>query len=311
MSITAYISELLEENEYVIIPGFGAFISNYQPAKFEENSDMITPPSRLISFIPDLKMDDGLLLNYLVHRMKISTTQAHKLLEQYTDDIVYRLHAGETVILKQLGILSKTDINIRFEAENKAGFVSEAFGLSPVVAKSSAFEQEVTNSPEIAETVIKKGGKRWLPWLIFLLIIALIAVILTFAPKKEKTRTPVKKPDSQTETGVLPDTHNKTIKDSVQTKQENAGITAEDIISGQLEEGLYYLIGGSFKSQKNADEYMEKMSNKGYHAVSLGKVGNFYLVALDSYKTAREATIATDRVNDTDPDAGIWIYHPE
>lgn len=310
MSISDYISELLEENEYVIIPGIGAFISSYQPAKFEESSDTITPPSRLISFNPELKIDDGLLLNYFVQRMKISAPQAHKLLEQYADDIIYRLHSGETIELKQLGKLLKNGNNIRFEAGNKAGYVSEAFGLSPVEVKIPATEQE-DNSPKPAESTVIKHRNKWVPWLILLLVTGLIAVILTFALTKEKNRTPVKKQDAPTENSILPGGHNEKLNDSVQAKKEKTEVQAEDIISRQLEEGMYYLIGGSFKSQINADEYLQKMSKKGYHPVSLGKVGNYYLVALESYKTVKEATIASDLVNRKIPDAGTWIYHPE
>ena len=64
--ITKALQILLKEYEYVIVPDFGGFITQYQPAKLVEDSGFISPPQRIISFNAQLKTDDGYWLISLV-----------------------------------------------------------------------------------------------------------------------------------------------------------------------------------------------------------------------------------------------------
>ena len=50
MNIGKYVHELLLENDTVIIPGFGAFISNYKPAEIDEETNELKPPAKEVTF---------------------------------------------------------------------------------------------------------------------------------------------------------------------------------------------------------------------------------------------------------------------
>ena len=50
MKLGKYIQLLLPEHATVIIPGFGAFVSNYKPAEIDKESDEIKPPSKTVTF---------------------------------------------------------------------------------------------------------------------------------------------------------------------------------------------------------------------------------------------------------------------
>ena len=72
----------------------------------------------------------------------------------------------------------------------------------------------------------------------------------------------------------------------------------------------YYLVAGSFRSQKNAGEFMEKLTREGFRPVSLGQVGSYWFVATDSFRTKREAVRAVNSFINTHPGSEAWIYKP-
>lgn len=61
IELAKHIEVLLLENDCVIIPDLGGFITHYQPAYYEEKEGIYLPPVRTIGFNPQLTMNDGLL----------------------------------------------------------------------------------------------------------------------------------------------------------------------------------------------------------------------------------------------------------
>ena len=61
IELSQHIEVLLLENDCVIVPGLGGFVAHYTPAiQVEEN--VFLPPTRTIGFNPQLKLNDGLLV---------------------------------------------------------------------------------------------------------------------------------------------------------------------------------------------------------------------------------------------------------
>ena len=71
ITICEHIEYLLRNHDCVIVPGWGAFIAQYQPASFTEDGQML-PPSRLIGFNASISHQDGLLASSVMRREKIS-----------------------------------------------------------------------------------------------------------------------------------------------------------------------------------------------------------------------------------------------
>ena len=70
MNIEQYIVELLEFQDCVVIPEFGAFVSNYVSASRDEATDTFNPPTREVVFNANLYQNDGVLAQYLVQKEK-------------------------------------------------------------------------------------------------------------------------------------------------------------------------------------------------------------------------------------------------
>jgi len=82
MQLSGYISELLYENDCVIIPGFGGFVGNYSSAKIHPVNHTFYPPSKNILFNSKLTSDDGLLLHSVSIGENISYAEARSKTEK-------------------------------------------------------------------------------------------------------------------------------------------------------------------------------------------------------------------------------------
>jgi nucleoid DNA-binding protein len=131
VKIGSYIHELLKENETVIIPGFGAFLLEYEPAEIGETE--IKPPSKIISFSSSIRNNDGLLVGHVANIEKISHFDAMKLIEKERDKIVFMLDKGEEVILEGTGQLVPNEKNeIVFTPVVDENLSLETFGLDAI-----------------------------------------------------------------------------------------------------------------------------------------------------------------------------------
>ena len=71
-SVEDHIKELLFRHDCVIIPNFGGLVSNPVSSKINTVSGTIFPPSKLIVFNKNLSINDGLLINHISKKEKIS-----------------------------------------------------------------------------------------------------------------------------------------------------------------------------------------------------------------------------------------------
>lgn len=152
MDFGKYIHELLLENDIVIIPGFGAFVSEYKPAEINDNSGEIKPPSKSVSFNPQIRNNDGLLVGYVAENKRISHFDALKRIEKEREDILYKLDSGEKVEIDEVGVLFfSEDQTITFAAEEDENLLLDSFGLeaTTIVAENKPMEEEQLVTPQV------------------------------------------------------------------------------------------------------------------------------------------------------------------
>jgi nucleoid DNA-binding protein len=157
MNLGKYIRQLLPEHEIVIIPGFGAFISEYKPAQIDEATEEINPPSKKISFTSKIKNNDGLLVGFVARREQIPVREALAKIEGERDEMLYKLDKGEKVILEGTGVLFYNENReIRFEPEKEINQLTEAFGLESISLKDEPEEVPEEKPENIAATGISE-----------------------------------------------------------------------------------------------------------------------------------------------------------
>lgn len=130
------IQELLLSNNCVIIPGFGAFIGNYQPAEIRLAENKIFPPSKLIAFNRILQANDGLLINHTAHTFSISYKEAEEKVNSYAKSCNDALLQHKSLIFKNIGRLTVDEQqNIQFQPFYHQNYLLDSFGLEKMTLK--------------------------------------------------------------------------------------------------------------------------------------------------------------------------------
>ncbi len=143
VKLAKYLHALLLQHETVIVPGFGAFISNYKHAEINKETNEIIPPSKEISFSPKIRNNDGLLVGYVAELHSVSHFNALKIIEKERENIIYRLDKGEQIILENIGVLYRNDKNItEFTQHIQENLLLDSFGLETVSLDEEEQEKE-------------------------------------------------------------------------------------------------------------------------------------------------------------------------
>ena len=150
-----YISDLLFLHDCVIIPDFGGFICNYRSAYIDESSGVICPPGKDILFNRNLIHNDGLLVNWISCKEKITYAKASSQLELFCDDLKVKLNQKQRVSFGDIGVFS-TDrrFNIIFDPI-KTNLFAETFGMDAVSLQKSDVlsKSQNTTTPSVAPDV--------------------------------------------------------------------------------------------------------------------------------------------------------------
>lgn len=105
IELTQHIEALLLENDCVIVPGLGGFVAHYTPASRTEEGQLFLPPTRMIGFNPQLKMNDGMLVQSYMSVYGTSFSDASKMVEKEVERLLASLHENGKVDLGNIGEL--------------------------------------------------------------------------------------------------------------------------------------------------------------------------------------------------------------
>ncbi len=318
MNLGKYIHELLLENETVIIPGFGAFISVYKPAEIQ--GDVIKPPSKEISFTQQIRNNDGLLVGRVSNQEGISHLEAIKTIGKQRENLIYLLDKGERVILEKTGTLwFNANNEMEFEPFSDDNLLLDSYGLESISTKLMNQEEDAINEAEemISDSEPEKQKKRSALWYLLILIPIVIAGIFVLMNERKSTKPeelklqekmvavekpPLAKPD------VL-------LNDALENKIDRAEVLSDSIETSipQTENKVgtgtakFYLVSGGFKEEANAKEFVVALKDQGFDAFLLGKRGSFYLVAIGTYQSESEALRARKSITKNDTAKNLWI----
>jgi len=137
-TVQNHIKELLFEQDCVVIPEFGGFVTNFDCAKINLTNRFIAPPQKWLAFNALLKNDDGLLSNYIAKEDNISISQANFKVRNFVDDIKRYLRVDKTYSIDGLGTFSQNEEKkIQFQPKSTNNFYSESFGMENIFLKKS------------------------------------------------------------------------------------------------------------------------------------------------------------------------------
>lgn len=148
--ISGYIRELLFSHDCVIIPGFGAFIGNYFPARIERREGMFYPPSRKVTFNRHLTGNDGLLIGHISSHLQTGYGEARDIVNEWTDELRKRIMTGNPVTMEHLGTFSfNHERTIIFDPDLNVNYLLTSYGLS-------AYHRHPVSSFDVRRRVLEK-----------------------------------------------------------------------------------------------------------------------------------------------------------
>lgn len=109
MSIIGHIEYLLQNHDCVIVPGIGALLAHSVPAYYDDNAERWCPPSRIVSFNPDLHRTDGLIASSVARRDGITMNAAAAKVRTEAERMRHSLEETRFLALGDAGSLRLTD----------------------------------------------------------------------------------------------------------------------------------------------------------------------------------------------------------
>lgn len=292
-----YIKELLIHHKSVSLPAIGGFLTQSRSAQLDEGLGKLSPPSKKLIFTPNLAIDDGLLVNFMMEKFNFSLQEATDVLMDYCQDIEHALNNKEFFSFRGIGRIYKDfEGKIKFLPDH-SNLNADAFGLpdldfSPMAQESTAIHQprvipedtvdlEPSNVIPVASTPTAKG-KAWLTGNAKLLV-ALLALILVVyvgysSLKKDKNaeKTAVNAPEERTNIAPIRDmdaTHALKEKEIPGSDEEPAIIDTEQPTIAPDQKVAIIAIG-KFGNQENVKRLVKRIFDEGFdpYQEKLGKL---------------------------------------
>ncbi|MXV38099.1 hypothetical protein GO491_05330 [Flavobacteriaceae bacterium Ap0902] len=301
MNVEKNIIDLLYKYDCVIIPEFGGFLAHRKSAVFHPMDYTFDPPRKVIGFNSDLIHSDGLLAHEIAKKNNLSYTEALETIHEMVKSWKETMDAGKTLEIDSLGSFKIIDSKLEFSPNKDLNFSFDSFGMYPVQGQYILRETK-------AETTETRQTGGWLSYAAAIgfavmagtaaffandnLIQPQLSSVLPLLDNQITINRTIEKPvapvinlqmDDDKETNTL---ESSTINNA---PLEKPSINTEEA-SLDLSVKTYQVIGGSFKVYSKAMEHQAYLKKKGYErAVIVGKVGNFYMVAFDTFNNLEDA----------------------
>lgn len=136
IELERHIEILLLDNDCVIVPGLGGFMTNHVEARYDAADQLFLPPLRTLGFNPKLRVNDSLLAQSYIEAYDISYPEAMHRIEDEVEELKQHLKNEGVFELNDIGVLSMNeDGNYDFSP-------CEAGILTPSLYALDAFEIE-------------------------------------------------------------------------------------------------------------------------------------------------------------------------
>lgn len=314
MDITAFIRELLFEHDCVIVPGFGGFLGNYTPALIDKSNGTFYPPVKQISFNRNLDHNDGLLAGKVSGLTTINYGDARNLIEDFVSDIRKKLERGEKVVFDNIGsFVNNQEGNVQFEPDRNVNYHLDSYGLESFQCLPLAgYDVRKRVMRHIGKDPVKQASLRKIIWraaVIVPLLSVIIAVSLKTDLLKSKVEATTLNPLVTTELEHNKNAVDKAITDKKMSTEEKikpvAEVGASEIIPVTVEESVYYLVTGSFKSEENALLQVNILREDGFSPEIVTAPNGFYRVSAMSCNDISTALSKKDSISKKFP--GTWV----
>lgn len=346
MKPTLNIKKLLYQYDCVIIPGFGGFVKNPCGAELNLLNLTLYPPAARITFNKNLQNNDGLLANDISETENISYAEALEQIKEWVKTIQNDLKGNKKVQIVGVGCF-QIDVNNKliFTQSKEFNFLTESFGLSPVLAipvEREKLQEKVKREVKAAHFEVQRNtnkAKRYRMAAVLIPFLIVLSVVPFFIPKgvdsshysdmlpfaflkkanyterqvaEAETAEPSVSFEFKNELANMPDTVRYVLLplyeggDSMVVRLKEAEpVTTYVKKKESMFTNGYYIVGGCFSVYENAQNFLNKLQSEGYNASIIGKRNNLYTVVYGTYSTRKEAAEKLQAIRENN--ASAWL----
>jgi len=297
MRLEQYISDLLYRYECVIVPEFGAFLTQRKGAQLHQTTNAFYPPSKVVSFNAQLTSNDGLLTHYIAEVLSIPYDEAAIKVATAVKDCMQQLQDSQTVVLKNIGELSfNAEEKVQFTPSYHLNYLTSSFGLSSFVSPSIArevlatipedevvavIEKEAEKAPL---TLVQEKSKYKFPWRYASAAAVVLFAVSVFGFREYQAQQQLTAQNKAQET-VNQKIQQATFFNTNPSELPSITLTVAKEIQH------YHVVAGAFRIAENADKKITQLQEKGFENASLlgqNKYG-LHQVSYASFATRDEA----------------------
>lgn len=296
--IYLHIEKLLARNEYVVVPGLGGFVLQYEPASIVGNT--LLAPRKVLAFNSLMCHSDGLLEIEISRSEQITYRKAQEMVIAGVEKFRKELLANKSVEFGNFGTcILNDDGGFTFYPTQNAGFIPANFGLKNI-ALTDVSVQAFAERKTVTKSISIKQFMRYAAVLTLFFGMLFISEKVNYGNQQQSAAI-VSLSKFQSGRVIIPDTTSNRCAEKKQT-----------IVSATLTQNndsdLYHVVVASLPSQKSADDYCKQLVEKSYDCAHVLKPVRTYRVAIKSFGDRAEAIAYMEELRRSDEQfESAWV----
>ena len=292
-SVEEHIKELLFRHDCVIIPNFGGLVSNPVSSKINTVSGTIFPPSKLIVFNKNLSINDGLLINHISKKEKISIDDSKNIVFDFSKKITDSLMTERSMRLNNIGLFTLgSEDNIIFHQDIANNFDLNSFGFESFQIQKKTKTKKIIDINQSSTT--KKISYKAAAVLIPLILLSLTNILLDTS------------------------TNNINIQKSDLNFFKKSKVTKLDMAEKKIEKEIekietittpktknYHVIAGAFIEKSNAEKLNNSLIESNFNSEILLSENGYHRVSYNSFESKENAIIELEKLKRINK--SVWI----
>ncbi|HRH56323.1 MAG TPA: hypothetical protein PLS10_01645 [Chitinophagales bacterium] len=320
------IQQLLLTHNCVIIPNFGAFIGNYNPAEIHLMERKIFPPNKMIAFNRSLQNNDGILINAVSRDFSVSYHEAEIRVADFVKQCNDSLFQNKSFILNDIGrLVVDTENNIQFQPYFSKNYLLDSFGL-PVMSLQPVQRLKDAESiikenyqrilhPELMEDAVTPKRKSSLSSYGFSAVLSILFIGFTIVVNLQRSSRNVDQasfiPVLSQPSSIVPLQQPMQVAEDTVIAEET--IKMETLSTTTIENDLNnlslentYVVVGAFFTVARAEKLKEEVEKKGFSVSIIKDNSEKYYHTAIKLESAGADTVLQKIKTDINP--GAWIY---
>ncbi len=297
MGLEHYIVELLYRYNCVVVPEFGAFLTQLKSSIIHQTTNTFYPPSKTVSFNSQLTSNDGLLVSHIAGIEKVSYEEMLKKVVDAAQEWQRRLENGERLRLTDIGELwLNKEGKTQFQPITKINYLTASFGLSSFTSTPvtrEVLKKEVVELEEKIPFIItpenreQKNSRSYLKYAAVILLAVSTGFTGLRLYNENKNNDQLAREEAQEQVS-------KQIQEATffnTSPMELPAINLDVATKAKAKaQKTHYIVAGAFRYKTNADKKIQQLKEIGFDASYLGtNPFGLHMVTYDSFTDTEQA----------------------